>query len=44
VRTSTLPATAVLAVKAPQHEERDPVFLRAAEVNRLASSCARNLN
>jgi len=31
---------AVLAVKAPHHEEREPVFLSAAEVKRLASSCA----
>lgn len=30
---------AVLEVKAPQHEERDPVFLSAAEVKRLASLC-----
>jgi hypothetical protein len=31
---------ALLEVKAPRHEERDPVFLSAAEVKRLASLCA----
>lgn len=31
---------ALLEVKAPRHEEREPVFLSAAEVKRLASSCS----
>ena len=30
---------ALLEVKAPRHEEREPVFLTAAEVEHLASSC-----
>ncbi len=31
---------ALFEVKAPRHEEREPVFLSAAEVEHLASSCA----
>lgn len=33
---------ALLEVKAPRHEEREPVFLSAAEVEHLASWCARS--